>query len=466
VESFQVIADEPHLGAMGRRPAGVTPGVGGVSETMLWALFNRAAEAQRDDAVLTDPDSVSIYRAIDYDFARNFGAPAGSLAARGAEIDRVLRRWLGDHPDGLVVSLGEGLETQVRRVDNGTMRWLSVDLPDVIQLREQFLSPNERFRHIAANALDPAWMDAVDASSGVFIVAQGLLMYLPPEDVGALLATIADRFPGAEMVFDVVPRWFSQLTMIGLQRTWHYRLPRMPWGINRDEVTPTLRRWHPRLGNVTFLDYRLPRGPLRLWETLAHGLPLIRNERPSLVHVTTGTAEHRSMMKEKPMTYDFAHEPAVATMSEMLSLATRTADSSNGLALAAGQVIAKRVALGMAAAVNPLAADHAEFARMVPEKVEAFSAVGMAVIEQSQGVVRQMVRRASDEMLTTARASMDIATSPNPMAMMDAQGRFAQAWFGSVAASFMALGTMVLGAQAAALRPLHEAVAANKERLS
>jgi O-methyltransferase involved in polyketide biosynthesis len=32
------------------------------------------------------------------------------------------------------VSLGEGLETQGRRVDNGRLRWLSVDLPDAIRL--------------------------------------------------------------------------------------------------------------------------------------------------------------------------------------------------------------------------------------------------------------------------------------------------------------------------------------------
>jgi hypothetical protein len=34
------------------------------------------------------------------------------------------------HPDGCVVSLGEGLATQSRRGDNGRMQWLPIDLPD------------------------------------------------------------------------------------------------------------------------------------------------------------------------------------------------------------------------------------------------------------------------------------------------------------------------------------------------
>jgi O-methyltransferase involved in polyketide biosynthesis len=269
------------------RGDGIVPGLAGVSETMLWALHNRASEARRHDGVLVDPDSVRIHDAIDYDFARHFGNPAGSLAVRAAEIDRALRRWFERNPDGCVVSLGEGLETQVRRIDNGRVHWLSVDLPDAIRLRERFLSPTDRFRHIGMSVLDPAWMDAVDPSAGVFIVAQGLLMYLEPEMVRQLFCRIATRFPGAEMVFDVVPHWFSRWTLLGLNQTPHYRLPVMPWGINRDELEPVLRQWCPYIANVTFLDYCAPRGlPLLLARIFQH-VPFVRHEVPSLVHVTT-----------------------------------------------------------------------------------------------------------------------------------------------------------------------------------
>jgi O-methyltransferase involved in polyketide biosynthesis len=133
-------------------------------------------------------------------------------------------------------------------------------------------------------------MDAVDPSSGVFVIAQGLLMYLEPEQVRRLLCGIADRFPGAEIVFDVVPRWFSNLTRLGLRQTAHFRLPLMPWGINRDELEPTLRRWHKRLTDVTFLDYRVPRGLPHLLAHVIEHIPVVRNEVPSLVHVTIATS--------------------------------------------------------------------------------------------------------------------------------------------------------------------------------
>jgi O-methyltransferase involved in polyketide biosynthesis len=40
-------------------------------------------------------------------------------------------------------------------------------------------------------------------------------MYLAPERVRQLFASIADRFPDSELVFDTIPRWFSDLTLLG-----------------------------------------------------------------------------------------------------------------------------------------------------------------------------------------------------------------------------------------------------------
>jgi O-methyltransferase involved in polyketide biosynthesis len=268
----------------------LVPALDGVPETMLWALHNRATEAMRRDGVLTDPECLRIYRSLAYDFHGHFGTPTGSLAMRAAAIDRALRTWLDAHPSGFVVSLGEGLETQRGRVDNGRMRWLSVDLPEAIRLREQFMPPTDRCRHMEASALDLRWMNAVDPSQGVFIVAQGLLMYLEPAGVRTLLLSIAERFPGACLVFDVVPKWFSRMTLRGLQKTARYRLPPMPWGIDRDELRATLLGWHPRLSRVAFLDYGSPRGLPRLIEQTMRLIPAVRHGLPSLVQVTVAQA--------------------------------------------------------------------------------------------------------------------------------------------------------------------------------
>ena len=464
----------------------IAPSLADVPETMLWALHNRASEARRGDGILADPDSIRIHDSIDYDFTGQFGEPAGSLAMRAAAIDRALRHWLCDHPDGFVVSLGEGLETQALRVDNGRMQWLSVDLPDAIRLRERFLPPTDRFRHMAVSALDLAWMDAVDPSSGVFIVAQGLLMYLDPGSVGQLFAAVARRFPDADMVFDTIPPWFSQLTLVGLQQTPRYRLPPMPWGISRRAIAPALRGWGPALGEVAFLDYGMPRGVPQLVGQMIERIPAMRHEIPSLAHVMGAKrlatrlsatvlpriAKTASMniidgiVGADPMNSIVSETASAGTLGSVMEAARRSADVTKDLTVAAGQVVARRMALGMASGLNPSQSDRAEFARMVPEKVEAFSAANRIMLSQSSLLAQEMTRLASEEVHASARATLAMASCTSPMALATAHGRFMLDWFNRATANFVALGMMSIGAQDAAMAPLVQQVAVNVARLT
>ena len=68
----------------------------------------------------------------------------------------------------MVVGLGEGLETQFSRVDNGRVRWLSVDVEEAIEIRKQFLPDTDRHRNLACSALDFRWMDEVEGDE-VFV---------------------------------------------------------------------------------------------------------------------------------------------------------------------------------------------------------------------------------------------------------------------------------------------------------
>jgi len=226
----------------------IRPDLSGVPETMLWTLYNRASEARKINGYIRDPEAIRICDAIEYDYKRSFGLADGSHACRSAEIDVVLKPWLADHPGGWVVALGEGLETQLSRVDNGTLTWLTVDLPEAMRFRERFLPARSRNPHFAGSALDRAWMDLVPAAlpgSEVCIIAQGLFMYLPPDEVRRLMHDLAARFPGGWLIFDNVPRWLARLTLRpqGLMRTKHYRIPPMPWGIDTHEIAPLLRDW-------------------------------------------------------------------------------------------------------------------------------------------------------------------------------------------------------------------------------
>jgi len=138
-----------------------------------------------------------------------------------------------------VVALAEGLQTSFWRLARAgvadELTWYSIDLEPVMELRRQLLPRNDRIVELAQSALDRSWMDQVNTDDGVFITAEGLLMYLEPEDSLSLIADCAARFPGGRLMFDSIPHWFSRRTLTGLRLSDRYLTPAMPFAMTADE---------------------------------------------------------------------------------------------------------------------------------------------------------------------------------------------------------------------------------------
>ncbi|MFI6769019.1 class I SAM-dependent methyltransferase [Streptomyces sp. NPDC050355] len=263
----------------------------GVPETALWTLYHRAAEAARPDTVLPDPRAVELVTELDFPFRGRLGAArpwvAQALALRALAFDQVVREFLATHPDGTVIALGEGLETQFWRVDNGRVRWVTVDLADPLELRERVLPHGDRQRLVAGDVRDSRWTAGIDASRGVLVTAQGLLMYLRPAEVTELIAACADAFPGGTLLFDSVSRRFAARTRAGAKGPGGHRLPPMAWGMDAHE-RDRLRSAHPAIGDVA--DVRLPagRGLLGYLAPRAAAVPLLRGDRPLITRLRFG----------------------------------------------------------------------------------------------------------------------------------------------------------------------------------
>ncbi|MBJ7465214.1 MAG: class I SAM-dependent methyltransferase [Mycolicibacterium sp.] len=210
----------------------------GVSATTLWTLHNRGTEAKRSDGVIRDPWAVTLFDAIEYDY-RKFGKPNQSHALRARAFDAAAIDYLKTHPKASVVALAEGLQTSFWRLARAgvadELTWYSIDLEPVMALRRQLLPRNDRIVELAQSALDRSWMDQVNTDDGVFITAEGLLMYLEPEDSLSLIADCAARFPGGQLMFDSIPHWFSRRTLTGLRLSDRYLTPAMPFAMTADE---------------------------------------------------------------------------------------------------------------------------------------------------------------------------------------------------------------------------------------
>ncbi|MGV9799436.1 class I SAM-dependent methyltransferase [Mycobacterium sp. NPDC003449] len=257
----------------------------GVSATTLWTLHNRATEAKRSDGSIRDPWAVSLFDTIAYDY-RKFGKPNQSHALRAVAFDAATREYLSVHPKASVVALAEGLQTSFWRLDQAgvadELTWYSVDLPPVMALREQLLPDDDRIVALAQSALDRSWMDRVDASDGVFITAEGLLMYLEPDDVLNLIEDCAARFPGGRFMFDFIPHWFSRRTLRSFKLSDRYIAPAMPFGLTPDEGLALPDRI-PGVRAARDVNYSPGRGIFKLLASPAlDRVRLLRHNRPGM----------------------------------------------------------------------------------------------------------------------------------------------------------------------------------------
>lgn len=211
----------------------------GVSETALLTLNGRAHQAGLPGAILHDPMAIQLRDSFDVDFDR-FGRKGQEMALRSLAVDGCAIDYLRTHPEATVVALAEGFQTSFWRLDaaipDPRFRWVSIDLPPVIELRNRLLPASPRITSIAQSALDYSWMDHIDSSKGVFITAEGLLMYLQPDEALALITECAARFPGGQMMFDLPPSGLAALTRRGLPTSLRYRVPPMPFTLSVAEA--------------------------------------------------------------------------------------------------------------------------------------------------------------------------------------------------------------------------------------
>jgi O-methyltransferase involved in polyketide biosynthesis len=241
--------------------------LGEIQQSMLVAVYLRAIETRRPDAMVRDLKALEIVERVDFDFHRIKTPLSTQLdaAIRAEVLDEQVGLFVQQHPDGIVVNLGSGLDGRFWRVDNGRIRWFDVDMPDSLVVRRKFYEEGPRNRFIAASMFDGAWIDAVNRQPDepLLIVAEGVLVFFPEEQLRELFRMIADRLPGAEMLFwSVGPGARRQIQKRGMNQS---MLPVFRWEIESGAEVAT---WDPRIRFVAefpFVDRHPERWPLPQW---------------------------------------------------------------------------------------------------------------------------------------------------------------------------------------------------------
>jgi methyltransferase (TIGR00027 family) len=173
-----------------------------VSDTARWVAVYRAQETERPDAIFRDP------------FARRLAGERGEQIARLKPLGRdtawsiITRTYLIDafinaelqRGADLVINLAAGLDARPYRMPlSPSLRWVEVDLPEILDYKEQILR-NEQpvcvLERIRLDLSDISGRRALFArlaqsAKRALLITEGLMIYLTPEAAGGLAADLA-----------------------------------------------------------------------------------------------------------------------------------------------------------------------------------------------------------------------------------------------------------------------------------
>lgn len=179
-----------------------------VQQTLLITLYAKAMESRREDSVLHDHFADQLVQRIDFDFVslHIHCDQQVSLACRAREMDQRVQRFLDEHDDAVILDLGCGLDTRYDRLGRPACKWVNVDYPHVIALRQRLQPPHGDVMDLASSLTQTQWLADLPRDRPTLVVAEGVLPYLDGSELDQLLTAMSAHFHSAEMVFDAYNR--------------------------------------------------------------------------------------------------------------------------------------------------------------------------------------------------------------------------------------------------------------------
>lgn len=210
-------------------------------------IWCRAMLAERYPKLYEDGESIRLADSIGIDHkkmnSRYTFYDRTVIMERLLAVDARVRNFIDRFADGIVVNVGCELDTMFSRVDNGRIRWYSVDSPERIEVRRKYMDIRERETYIDSAIFDYSWLEQVSKpqDTAILFVVYDMMRHFDKERLKMFLDAVWKRFPGAEVVFDAK-------SSVG-KRRWNMNVFRgrskgTPLGISIDNCTSLMYDWN------------------------------------------------------------------------------------------------------------------------------------------------------------------------------------------------------------------------------
>ncbi len=139
--------------------------------------------------------------------------------ARSYNLDEMAQKFIDKHDKCNIVNLGVGLETSYYRIDRKNSLFFEVDLPEVIELRENYLEAGENEKFIKGDLFKLEWCDELDTSLPTLLIVSGVFQYFHEKDILAFIKNLKNIFENAELIFDATNKFGIKFCNLYVRRT-------------------------------------------------------------------------------------------------------------------------------------------------------------------------------------------------------------------------------------------------------
>ncbi len=241
-----------------------------VNKTLYIPLYGKSYVSRRG-ILLRDPDAEAIWEAEGFPLKGKAASKwlAYYMSMRAAVFDSWVRQMAEGNPEAVVLHLGCGMDSRVKRVGIGENLWFDVDFPEVIAERSRYFRETEHYRMVGADLRSKEWLEAIPRSGIAIVVMEGVSMYLAPEERKALLETLKGHFRELHLLMDCystfaakASKYKNPINEVGVYRV---------YGLDDPESISCLsfrKRWD--MTPETLIS-QLPKGDRRLFRKLYAG---------------------------------------------------------------------------------------------------------------------------------------------------------------------------------------------------
>lgn len=174
-----------------------------VNKTLYIPLYGKAY-VSRQGILIHDPKAEEIWAAEGFPLKGKAKSKwlAYNMGMRSAVFDRWLRAKMEELPGAVVLHPGCGLDSRCLRVSIGGHAWYDVDFPEVITERRRYYKETSNYHMVPSDIRDTQWLQEIPGNCPAIIVMEGVSMYLPPEELNAVLQQWRTHFSEVHLLMD------------------------------------------------------------------------------------------------------------------------------------------------------------------------------------------------------------------------------------------------------------------------